>query len=481
MAIQTFTRSQLMIILTVVVVLSCISAHAEPPLNVKGVFPQMTTVGGHQMRSEAGFGALIPWADRLWAVSYVSHIRGVGTGLFEIDESFVMRKRPESVVGTYANRMVHDPSDQAIIGPHIIDTEGNVRTIDALKGYRLTATVEHLTDPKNKVLFLGMEGGFWEMDVKTLEVTKLYDLVQELELPDGARAHFKGAYTANRRVVVVNNTYHEQEHVGTREGGRLAEWDGEQWTILDRNPYVEVYGKNRSGSGYGGPIYAIGWDKASVILKFFHKTATEWKTYRLPKGSHAFDHAWNTEWFRIREAQTERFLMDAHGIFYEVPCMVYEGNTWGIKPICNHLRIVPDFCHWQGLFVMAGNQTDAAVGQPQSGLWFGHIDELWQFGKPQGWGGPWWETEVEAGSISDPFLMTGFDKKVVHLSHDADRPVSFTIEIDFLGNGTWKKYEEIEVPANGYAHHEFPAGFSAHWVRVTVDTGCTVSVYFVYT
>ena len=324
--------------------------------------------------SEAAFGALLPWADRLWAVSYVSHIHGSGTGLYEIDENMQMRKRPESVVGTYANRMIHYPSSQGIIGPHIIDAEGNVRTIEAIQNYRLTATAEHLTDPENKVYFLSMEGPFFEVDVHTLEAKQLCNLVKELRLPEGLNPHFKGAFTANGRVVVANNSYHEQEHIGARDAGRLAEWDGKKWTILERKPFVEVYGKGPRGDQYGNPIFALGWDRASVILKLY--AGAGWKTYRLPKGSHSFDHAWNTEWFRIREAQTERFLMDAHGIYYELPAQVYEDKTWGIIPISNHLRITPDFCHWRGLFVMACNQTDLAVGQPQSGLWFGNVEDL---------------------------------------------------------------------------------------------------------
>ena len=451
----------------------------SPPVQVKGVFPRMAAVAGHENPSEAGFGALLPWADRLWAISYVSHIQGSGTGLYELDENMRWRKNQASVVGTFANRMVHYPSSQGIIGPHFIDPSGRVRTAEMIKGHRLAATMEHLTDPDNKVYFLSMEGPFFEVDVHTLEAVLLFDLADELDLPQGATAHFKGGFTANGRVVVANNTYHEEEYLGARAGGRLAEWDGQEWTILEQKPFVEVYGKGPRGAAYGDPIFAIGWDRASVILKLF--ASGEWKTYRLPKGSHSFDHAWNTEWFRIREAQTERFLMDAHGLFYELPVLVYEGKTWGIKPICYHLRIVPDFCYWQGLFVMAGNQTDVAVGQPQSGLWFGSIDDLWQFGKPQGWGGPWWEEEVEADEVSVPFLMTGFNSKVVHLAHDAARTVKFTIQVDFLGNGTWKTYKEVSVDAKGYTHHEFPPGFSAHWVRVKVDTGCRATVYFVYT
>ena len=99
---------------------------------------------------------------------------------------------------------------------------------------------------------------------------------------------------------------------------------------------------------------------------------------------------------RIREVQTERFIMDAHGLFYELPMMTYGGNVWGIKPISYHLRIVPDFVFWRGMLVLAGDQTDHGVGQPQSGLLFQNIDDLWNYGKPTGWGAVWQDDDVEA-------------------------------------------------------------------------------------
>ena len=52
------------------------------------------------------------------------------------------------------------------------------------------------------------------------------------------------------------------------------------------------------------------------------------------------------------------------------------------------------------------------TGQSQSGLWFGKTDDLWTFGKPQGWGGVWRRDNITAGEPSDPYLLTGFDKKV---------------------------------------------------------------------
>jgi len=446
-------------------------------LQIGGVFPHMTvTAPGAGSHSETGIGALIPWADRLWAVGYVAHIQGSGIGLYEIDKDMSFRLRPESVTGTFANRMIHWETKQAIIGPHLIDEEGNVRTIDALSKHRLTATVRHLTEPAKKVYYLTMEGLFFEADLQTLEVKELYNLVDVLKI-DG-RVHFKSAHTAQKRVVVANNSYNEKEFLGERQAGRLAEWDGETWTIIEKNPFVEVAGKNREGDYFGDTLFAIGWDRASVILRVLHNG--EWSRYRLPKASQTFDHAWTTEWMRIREAQTERYLMDAHGMFYELPGFAYGGKVWGIRPIAHHLRIVPDFCFWRGLFVMASDQTDRAVGQPQSGLWFGNIDDLWKMGKPTGWGGPWWNTEVKADEPSDPFLMTGFDKKTLHLSHDSDGFVSFKVEVDFLGDGSWKTYGTVTVDPNGYKPLVFPDGFSAHWVRITANKACKATAHFMY-
>jgi hypothetical protein len=44
-------------------------------------------------------------------------------------------------------------------------------------------------------------------------------------------------------------------------------------------------------------------------------------------------------------------------------------------------------------------------------LWVGAIDDLWGLGKPVGIGGVWMDTEVAAQTYSDPYLMSGYDKK----------------------------------------------------------------------
>ncbi|HUU42504.1 MAG TPA: hypothetical protein VMX57_01920, partial [Planctomycetota bacterium] len=71
----------------------------EPPFSVSGVMPHLSLKAGlGPPRTECGVGALMAWADRLWALSYVSSSRGsgVGTGFYEIDEHFNIRRRPES-------------------------------------------------------------------------------------------------------------------------------------------------------------------------------------------------------------------------------------------------------------------------------------------------------------------------------------------------------------------------------------------------
>ncbi len=455
-------------------------------LNASGVFPHLAlTADLGPPRSECGVGAMMAWAGKLWLVTYVSHksASGVGTGLYSINEQLEMSKHPASYVGTYTNRMAHWQSNQLIIGPHVIDAAGNVRTVEDLVEVRICSTMRHLTRPNDMVYMLGMEGEFYEMNVHTLRTNLIADLTVELGVPDHEYAHFKAAYSNFGRVVVVNNSYDERDFTGAEAAGRLAEWDGEQWTIIEHNPFIEVNGRG----DFAGTIFAMGWDKRSAILQVFTEANGQWKRYRLPKASHCFDHMWQTEWPRIREVDHERFIMDCHGMFYELSPWAYENHIWGIRPISTHLWVHGDFCTYRGMLVLGSDNAsphhgaNQLAGEPQSGLYFGKTDDLWQFGKPAGWGGVWWEDEVSTGETSDPYLMTGFDQKTLHLSNDSDSAADFTLEVDFLGNGKWKRYDSFSVEAKGYCHHAFPPGYSAHWARIRSERNCLATAYFTYT
>ena len=427
----------------------------------------------------------MPWLGKLYVLNYVSHRRktGTGTGLRVIDGDFQMTRHPGAVDGTYANRMVHSPSSQLIIGPHLVDTNHHVRTVEELVDIRISGTATHLTDPENLVYMLGMEGELFELNVHTLATKLLFQLTKELGTPGEGGCHFKDCYTWAGRLVVVNNDYSQADFLGAQCEGNLAEFDGKEWKVIDRKPFVAVNGLGH----FGHTIFASGWDRASAILKVFTAADQTWRTYRLPKASHCFDHKWQTEWPRIRSTEHERFLMDHHGMFYELSPWAYGNRVWGIRPISTHLWVHGDFCSWRGMLVIgadnASHELDGNLqcAEPQSGLWFGRTDDLWKLGKPKGWGGPWWESEVKAKEPSDPYLMTGFDQKCLHLTHRASEEVAFTIEVDFLGNGSWNVYQTIHVPSGGYVPHVFPHGFGAHWLRISASKDCLASAQLHYT
>lgn len=458
----------------------------NPVPNFSGVVPSFAQVADFgPPRSEIGVGCLMPWLGRLYVLNYVSHRKetGRGTGLRVIDENFKMTVHPDAVDGTYANRFVHDASAQLIIGPHVIDRSHNLRTIKDLVDIRLCGTAKHLEDPRNKVYMLGMEGELFELDVNSLAIKQLFDLTKDLGTPGEHKCHFKDCYTGCGRLVVVNNDYSEPDFLGQQSEGTLAEFDGKKWTVLDRRPFVAVH-----GLGYfGNTIFATGWDRSSALLKVFTGADQTWRTYRLPKASHCWDHKWQTEWPRIRGVEHERLLMDHHGMWYELSPWAYGNRIWGVRPISTHLWVHADFCSWKGLLVVGADNLSHEGGgnvlcaEPQSGIWMGKTDDLWNLGKPKGWGGPWWNSQVKATEPSDPFLMTGFEHKCIHLSHTNDQPVRFTVEVDFLGCGDWHVYKQIDITAKGYEVHAFPSGFSAHWIRVTTNTDAVCSAQLHYT
>jgi hypothetical protein len=44
----------------------------------------------------------------------------------------------------------------------------------------------------------------------------------------------------------------------------------------------------------------------------------------------------------------------------------------------------------------------------------------------------------------------------------------------------WHAYAKIAVPPGQTITHAFPDGYSAHWIRLRVDTACRATAWFVY-
>ncbi len=220
-------------------------------------------------------------------------------------------------------------------------------------------------------------------------------------------------------------------------------------------------------------------DDASVIVGGF----------RLPKSDPDYASPFASGWPRgIREVVTERNLMNIHGTFYEYPTALDGTDVLlKIRPITTHHKKIFDFCSWRGMLVLSGNFAAAENDvhyvpstDGKTGLWFGNVDDLFALGVPGGWGGPWKNTPVLANNPSDPYLMTGYDHKRVSLSHNLDEPVTMTIQVDFLANGTWCDYGSFVVPPGQTVEHVFPDGYQAHWVRLKTNKASTATAWFVY-
>ncbi len=97
------------------------------PRAVSGIYPQLAMFNNE---GECGTGAVVPWAGRLWVVTYAPHSpKGSSDKLYEITPDLQQIIRPESIGGTPANRMIHRESKQLFIGPYAIDAQRKVRVI----------------------------------------------------------------------------------------------------------------------------------------------------------------------------------------------------------------------------------------------------------------------------------------------------------------------------------------------------------------
>lgn len=486
--------------------LALTSAAFAEPLEISGIYPSLAY---YNNEGECGTGAVVPWAGRLWVVTYAPHMpKGSSDKLYEFTPDLQQIVRPESIGGTPANRMIHPESQQLFIGPNVIDAKGNVRTIPFSQMFgRPTGNARSLTDPANKILYATMEEGIYEVDVKTLAVTDLW-IDEQLQIggefkkgvaenKSGRKAslpgyHGKGFYSGQGRYVYANNGDHAKEALSdpTVPSGVLAEWDGkaDKWTVVRRNQFTDVTGPGGimgKAESPDAPLWSIGWDHRSLILMCL--SDGKWSAYRLPKGSHSYDgaHGWNTEWPRIREIGEKDFLMTMHGTFWRFPRDFNPKKSAGISPRSNYLKVIGDFANWNGRLVfgcddtaksefLASRKAKGKVTPPQSqsNLWFLSPEKLDHIGPVIGRGSVWIDENVKADVASDAFLFSGYDHRLLHLNHDLTEPVSFTLEIDREGNGTWSKLREISVPGGKETTVEFTAADKGAWIRVKSAKDC---------
>lgn len=470
-----------------------------------GIYPHLASFN---QQNECGIGAVVPWVDRLWWITYAPHKpQGSDDKLYAINGDRDLFVWPGSVGGTPANRMIHRETRQLLIGPYVIDAKGQVRVIppQVMPG-RHTGIARHLTEPEKKVYYATMEEGFYEVDLATLSVKELFPDANGIGNSGGTLLpgyHGKGFYAGQGRVVYANNGERgrlAQERPDI-ESGVLASWTGKgDWRVVKRNQFTEVTGP---GGIWGNdkpatdPIWSVGWDHRSLILMLLDQG--QWHSYRLPKASHCYDgaHGWNTEWPRIRGIgqDQEGLLMTMHGMFWRFPRTFTARNSAGIAPRSSYLMVVGDFCRWRDHVVLGCDVTArseflnrrrakgklAAPGQSQSNLRFIRPSQLDGFGAPIGRGGVWVNDPVKADTPSEPFLFTGFRHRGVHLAHNNPGPLAFLFEVDEKGDNRWRPLLTVTVPPAGYQWLAFEEGAAGQWIRIRVDRDAkAVTAFFQY-
>ncbi len=497
----------------------------EPPetpvvREISGVYPHLAMTNTHL---ECGVGAVVPWAGKLWAITYGPHLPNGSTDkLYEIAPDLSRVIRPESVGGTPANRMIHTESNQLNIGPYFIDDESNVRVLSpSVAPGRLTGTARHLTDPGRLYIFT-MEDGVYDVNATDLSFITRYPDVQGTGDRFLFGYHGKGAYTGQGKLVVANNGRPNNQGVPTGAAGVLATWDGTTvqengggwlqdggsdffsgngaadgpvppspqpqylhgWEQVSKTQHCEVSGP---GGIYGSsdpendPVWSTGFDAKSVLLHVME--GGQWNVWRLPKASYTHDgsHGWHTEWPRIRQLDPSDpqsiYLMHMHGLFFDFPKTFSSANFAGLEPISGYYKMPTDYAMWNGKIVMGKNDAsqfnNALALKNQSNLWFGTMEDVKSWGAPSGHGAVWMNEAVNNGDVSDAFLISGFPQRTLHLRNSGASSVELAIQTS-EGTPVWTPVRTVTVPAEGYVS-EIVSDLTAPWVRLACS-GSTTSL-----
>lgn len=479
-----------------------------------GIYPHLAY---YNNEGECGTGAVVPWAGKLWVITYGPHLPfGSSDKLYEISPDLKATVRSESIGGTPANRLIHRETNQLFIGPYVIDQSGKVRVIPYTTAPgRYTGTARHLSDP-SKVYTATMEEGFYEIDASSLDVRELYsdaNVGQKKRSAEEDRnvnphggllpgAHGKGLYSGQGVLVFSNNGEATEEALKKFdvEAGALAEWDGKNWKVVRRNQFVEVTGPggiegNRSDSD---PIWATGWDHKSVLVGV--RGNGTWSFFRLPKASHSYDgaHGWNTEWPRIRNVGTDKepdYLMTMHGMFWRFPAQFSVSNTAGIRPRSAYLKVIGDFTRWNDQLVFGCDDSAQkeflntrtvkggieGPGQSNSNLWFTTPSLPDKLGPATAEGAVWLSEEVKQNSPSEPFLFSGWNRRTAWVLNESTIPVNLRFEVDKDGTGKWVTLKSQSIKAGESAAVTFLPGEKGEWVRVISEASAKLTVHFSFT
>lgn len=509
---MNFLRNSLLFFIAMYTVKAVSGQTVPRQFQISGIYPHLAY---YNNENECGTGAVVPWAGKLWVITYGPHLPfGSSDKLYEITPGLQQVVRKESTGGTPANRLIHNESNQLFIGPYAIDSKSKVRVISYKDAPgRYTGAARHLTDPLHKIYIATMEEGFYEVDVNTLKTKTLYpdgnvgkkqandtELNKVNNLLPGA--HGKGLYSGQGVMIYSNNGEASAQALKQFdiEAGVLAEWNGNDWKVIRRNQFVEVTGP---GGIHGNknpatdPIWVTGWDYRSVLVGV--RDQGKWSFYRLPKASYSYDgaHGWNTEWPRIRDIGTSAkpdYLMTMHGMFWNFPASFSSTNSKGIRPRSAYLKVIGDFTRWNNQLVFGCDDAAkseflntrkekggiAGPGQSNSNLWFTSFNQPDLLGPSNASGSVWLGEEIKANTPSEPFLFAGWSTRSAWVRNAGSEAIVLNLEVDVSGNNQWTSLKKITLAPNASSFVPFEENEKGEWIRATSDKDTKVTVSFSY-
>ncbi|WP_425400169.1 hypothetical protein [Aeoliella sp.] len=475
------------------------------PVAYSGIYPHLAVTNTH---NEVGVGGMINRGDAIYYMTYGPHIvTGGSDKLYAFNPDTLERTTYLDYPGnTDANRYTDSNLGLDILGAAYIDPESKVRFLPVarsgdLRG-RITGTAAHLSDP-NKLYYATMEEGLYEVDFSDLDNPTISVLREDgnVDSQPGIQknlpgVHGKGLYTGQQHLYFTNNGAD-----GSAMGG-LVEWDGNgdpeqlsSWTIVDdRAQYTEVTSKlgpsNMDPNG-DAPIWATGWDDASMFINVRDAETGQWHKFRAPKSSYTHGHpnGWYTEWPRIRDVGLEGgYLMSHHGMMFLVPQQFSQQNFGGLTPLRTHHKMIVDYVEDGDRVIFGANDAsrfdNELVPQANSNLMFVSKDRLASYGgAASGFGGPWMSEDVASGQTSDAFLVGGFEHRLIHFSHDSTGDVEVVVEVDSNGTGNWVEHQTVVIPGQqqgGYAYTMLPSDLDAQWMRVRANTSATALTTYMH-
>jgi len=409
--------------------------------------------------------SMMPFNRKLYVAT------GYAGGIYAITEDFVLEEVEisDEAAGNNFGRVWHEATNKALVGHNIIDENEDITHISPV-GHGAASECPSFIDDPSRYILATAGSEVHKVDMENGTTSLLTDL--------GYSIPWQGLDFRER------DDYLFAVSKSTDAAGRgIWRYDGTSWTRVFDEWFTTAY--HAATASKWCPLYFAGWDEKSAILRVT-TDSVNFDTYRFPISAPGINY-WRRMPWRMRMTQGFITLADIAGILYQLQFEYNPaaglGQLGGLrpKPISRHNQRIFEFSIWQGLigfgredlYPQATGGGSGDTGFPNTGLDFYREEDLWNWGDLKGYGGVWKNTSVGAGETSDPFLINGFDQKTIHLETDA--ATDYTIQVDPIGDGSWKNYDTVSFSGAGYDAYIMTG--DAVWVRVKSSNAVTATIW----